>query len=547
MRERRSEVFHHSSALVLLAALLAFAAWTRWPFVGEGLWRDEAIAVYVSQSSTVPQFLKRSRIADYNPPLFNVLLAVWGRGVGYGEMPLKGFAFAWGLLAVLSVGIATKRIFRSTLAALVACAFAINNPILIGVSSELRAYSLSVVLAMLSVTLAIEIYRTPPGGTALARMGLLAASILLAYSHVAGGLVVAAVGICGLLAALLGGAKRSAASALVTAAAVAAVSYLWWLPTSWRHYRVGLPYEMPISPGGRWRLLFGQFDDILPLWLPILMTFVLAVGMERFGGSPRRTDWRLNEELFPVLVLLAAAAAVLFPLGLFSQTRRYIVIAAALLTVLAGAAVAGAWNAARRRSALVRIAVGIAILFLVFGSCIMRAPRYREMRELMAGGVPKSGIRTLCRDRKIGNKVLVIAAPDYLASTVWYYCRSEERIRGFATWENPTLVDLRGYSQRWSSPSAPAQTVDAVERFLAQRRQGSFFLVWDRHSDGPPLFYLRRVTAFKRVLEERYSTAAAGLYDGRLEKIGFAKLRDGRPTDRSGVPRKAALRGSVPR
>ena len=125
-----------AAAALWFCALAAFAVWTRGPLLREGLWIDEAISAFVAESPTVSEFLFRNRTSDYTPPLFNVLLAGYTRVAGAGEMPLKLFAFAWGVLAA-AAGVALAAELGGLLAAAMAAAFLVNNPILIDMSTEL--------------------------------------------------------------------------------------------------------------------------------------------------------------------------------------------------------------------------------------------------------------------------------------------------------------------------------------------------------------------------------------------------------------------------
>jgi uncharacterized membrane protein len=82
-------------------------------------------------------------------------------------MPLKLFAFAWGALAA-AAGVALAAELGGLLAAAMAAAFLVNNPILIDMSTELRSYSLSAFLAATSLTAVFRMRpeRAAPGAGA---------------------------------------------------------------------------------------------------------------------------------------------------------------------------------------------------------------------------------------------------------------------------------------------------------------------------------------------------------------------------------------------
>ena len=126
-------------------ALAIFAVASRRPMIREGLWRDEAISVSIATAPNVSQLLERNRVSDYNPPLFNLLLAGYTRIFGSGELPLKIFALALGLLAVAGATALAWELGGPVAAAL-AATFVVHNPLLIEMSTEIRAYSLSAFL-----------------------------------------------------------------------------------------------------------------------------------------------------------------------------------------------------------------------------------------------------------------------------------------------------------------------------------------------------------------------------------------------------------------
>ncbi len=157
-RRRRTDVI---VAAVWLSALAIFAVWTRRPMLREGLWRDEAISVSIATAPGLSELLARNRVSDYNPPLFNLLLAGYTRVCGSGEMPLKVFALGLGLLA-LAGATALAWELGGPLAAALTAAFGVNNPLLIEMSTEIRAYSLSAFLATVSLLAVFRIRRQLP-------------------------------------------------------------------------------------------------------------------------------------------------------------------------------------------------------------------------------------------------------------------------------------------------------------------------------------------------------------------------------------------------
>src|SRR5439155_13148824 len=123
---------------LLILTVLAIAVWVRWPRLSDGVWRDEAVSVYIASAPTPAVFWERYETGDYNPPLFNGLLSAWGSAFGFGEKSVKILGFGCGLLALLGIAALAGELFgfAGALAALLA---ANAHPILVEMSAELRA------------------------------------------------------------------------------------------------------------------------------------------------------------------------------------------------------------------------------------------------------------------------------------------------------------------------------------------------------------------------------------------------------------------------
>src|SRR5262249_1107571 len=149
-------------------------------------------------------------------------------------------------------------------AAAVAAAFLVNNPILIDMSAELRAYSLS---ALLTCVALLAVFRLRRAGEATGRGAFVALAVvltLLVYSHVAGGIVVTVLLLWGVLERLRG-PFRSFGRGLALAAAAALAAFLIWLPTTWRQARIGLPWERKLTLAEAFRATALQTDEALPI------------------------------------------------------------------------------------------------------------------------------------------------------------------------------------------------------------------------------------------------------------------------------------------
>jgi hypothetical protein len=499
--------------------LLAFALWTREPGRREGVWRDEALSVYVACAPSVPKLIRRNQVADYNPPLFNLILAGYGRVVSFEEGDLKLLAIVLGLAALASVA-ALAYAIRGGLAALIATAFAINTPIVIAMSTELRPYSLSACLCAMSLLLVLRI-RAKKRDTVYAGsfVLLIVLLILLVYAHIAGGIVTAVLCFWGFYEWR---AKPSSAfgKRLMLSAGFAGGTFLFWVPTTWRQFRMGIPYEKQLSVSQDLGSLVYRLQEGLPmpygLTQPVVLVGIAALGMVAILGAPR-VGARLRELKVPLGVATIAGAVIWLVIGLFARDSRYLMIPAVLCSVVLAVMVRVVLEVGLAARPVLRGVAGLGAAALVVGSFLSRADFYAD--SFARRDLPKSGIRSVCRNRQLNSNDLVVVAPDYLALTVWYYCGRREDLHGFVRWDGAVLLDLKNYAKRWSDPSAVADAVSKIEATLRRSGRSAFELVFDDTQIEPPLQYGLRVRKFRAELARLFNTTLIGQFPGRIESV----------------------------
>ena len=537
-RRRRAR---SAAAALWFSALLVFAVWTRWPMLREGLWRDEAISVSVATAPSLSELFERNRVSDYNPPLFNLLLAGSIRIFGAGEIPLKVLALGLGLLAIAGVGALAWEL-GGPLAAALAATFAANNPLLIEMSTEIRAYSLSAFLATVSLCVIFRIRRRPPASAPAAFLVLWALLTLLVYSHVAGGVVDFVLFVWGILEW-----RRTPARAfgrrLALAALAAGGSYLFWIGTTWRQFLVGIPWQTPLTPTEKIESLLRRCLDASPVpeafaqpWIPLALALLL--GTASLLAPSVAALFRGRREA--VVVPAVAAAAVALSLGLFSQHSRYLTIPAALVIVVVSVALAGVADAAREASRGFRAATVAGLAALIGGTILARTDFY-EARWSLAER-PKSGIRALCRARSFGADELIVAVPDYLGPTVWYYCGRPEGLRGFARWDRPGFFDPADHGARWKDPDAPARLVSRIEERLREKNRESFTLVRELAPAGFLPFYAAFARKAEVELDRLFQRRSVERFPGRIEPVEVFVWEPRRGAAPTGVQRPAIIR-----
>ena len=504
---------------VWFCALAAFAVWTRQPLLHEGLWTDEAISVYVARAPSVAEFLARNRASDYTPPLFNLLLAGYVRLSGAEETSLKLFALGAGFLAA-AAATALAWELAGPLAAAVAAAFLVNNPILVEMSAELRAYSLSAFLAATCLLFAFRLRRRDPppgrGGYVL----LTALLVLLVYSHIAGAMVTVVLFGWGVREW-----RRSPANpfgrSLAISAFTAGSTFLLWIPTTWRQARIGLPWEKTLTLSENLRAFLFRTREMLPIPQAFEQP-VFVVGMAAILGvcvllAPKVLDG-LRRRSEPLVVCVISGGVIWLILGIYTrQSSRYLIIPATLAAVVFASVLSEVLEAAREAPVGLRVAGSVGLAALVVAAFTARAEFY-EGRFSVARR-PKSGVREVCRARPFERDELVLVVPDHLAPTAWYYCDHEENMRGFANWNRPFLFDPARYRELWSDPEAPALTLTKIQESLAQHGQSRFRLILEETPTGLPPLFQAQVEAFRAELARAYEEKSVGRFPGRIESV----------------------------
>jgi mannosyltransferase len=207
---RPTKVAFALTAIVLLGAALRFST------LGvQSFWLDEAYTHAIVAHglghalATIPK-------TESTPPLYYVLVWLWSRIFGTGEVGLRSFSALCGVLTIPVLYLLGTRLV-SRRVGLVAALLTAVNPLLFWYSQEARAYALMVLLSAATLVLLVRAVRDPAPRRLLA-WG--AASAVALATHYFAALAVAPEGIW-LLAAL---ARRHEWSASRLASAYAPVA-----------------------------------------------------------------------------------------------------------------------------------------------------------------------------------------------------------------------------------------------------------------------------------------------------------------------------------
>jgi mannosyltransferase len=205
---------------VLLAGVLTLAAALRVAALGRpSLWFDEAWVIRLAGHDwrEIPRLL---RVTDAHPPLYYVLMHVWLRLAGTGEVAARAPSAFFGSLSV-ALTYAFVRRWSSPPVSLLAAFLAGVSPFAVMAAQEARMYALLTVLVLAStliLLLATEDNR-PSRWRAYA-----ASAVLMVYTHYLGILVLASHGVW------VAWVARPRLRPWLTAVAAVVLLYLPWVP-----------------------------------------------------------------------------------------------------------------------------------------------------------------------------------------------------------------------------------------------------------------------------------------------------------------------------
>jgi mannosyltransferase len=213
-RPRPTSIADRGTRIALVASATALAVALRMPFLShQSLWYDETFTRAIVARGSLSGVLSGVHATESTPPLYYVLTWSWTQVFGLSTAMLRMPGALAGVLCVPAAYLALRRLVGVSVA--IAAAFlAASSPVLVDYSLDARAYSLMVLISVLSLWATSALLQAP----CTRRWGWWALSCLaLLYTHYFGGMVVLAE--VGVLAWKLPAQRRALTAA--TAAVVA--------------------------------------------------------------------------------------------------------------------------------------------------------------------------------------------------------------------------------------------------------------------------------------------------------------------------------------
>jgi hypothetical protein len=280
----RADAVRTTVGIAIAATFIAgivFRLWTT-----SDLWSDEALSANIANLHL--NDLQNALRHDGAPPLYYVLLHVWMRVFGSGDLTVRSMSAVFSLATVPAIWFAGRRLDlrrerlglqhedRSTVA-WAAVLILVSSPFAIRYATEARMYSLVMLLAACGY-LAMLRALDKPSVSRLAVIALITG--LLLYTHY-WAFALIAVAVSFLVFIAVRAENRSAAVRMLVAIAVGCATFIPWVPTFlYQQQHTGTPWGEALSP---WK---GTSSAVLG-----------------FGGTTRFLAWGLL-----LLVMLALFA-----------------------------------------------------------------------------------------------------------------------------------------------------------------------------------------------------------------------------------------------
>jgi mannosyltransferase len=429
-----------------------------------GLWRDEALFLFVSRMEPLSKLLHFLRLHESHPPGFYLLMRWWSGLLGQSESAAVGLSLAFGVALIPLAYYVASRLFGWRVGLYAAALVAVSPP-LIQLSILVRPYAMLSVLCLLTAYLLWECLRGAPTETWV--LYVLSMAVML-YTHNWTLLLFGAHLLIGAawLATRVPLERKKLLRPWIRAQGFILVAYEPWIPVLVHQFRHAGHIPSPILKTGPYFVAAKILAGAKPSWvLAILLVAALAGGLywRRGRARPSGKDVDLGLALtvgIPAIVMMMAlllsrstnllppwCVAILSPLVLFAFAR-----------FLAWVHETGAWREA--------YAAGGALLVLYGVSW------YRDPEDL------KSNARetAIAVATRAASGDLIIVTPETLASSFNYYFRAKNPQIDFPAMQREQVVRYDDRLTRLTSEAGLGQAIARIDSARAQGRRVWFVM-----------------------------------------------------------------------
>jgi uncharacterized membrane protein len=143
-----------------ILTLIIFAAFLiRLVSINQSFWLDETTSGYVARDLSFGEIIFQFSPADFHPPLYYLILKVWGQLFGYGEIALRMFSVILSIATIYVVYLIGKILNKKSGLGTLSAALIATSGLFIYYSQEARMYIMETFFVSLSVLLFLLILK----------------------------------------------------------------------------------------------------------------------------------------------------------------------------------------------------------------------------------------------------------------------------------------------------------------------------------------------------------------------------------------------------
>jgi hypothetical protein len=499
------------ASLMSAFTLVGFAL--RVPLLSRALWSAEGSTYNVIDVHSLEDVLRRVWATELTPPFYYLIEFLWTRFAGTSEAAMRAPSLLFSVATIPVMYLLGRRVAGLT-GAIVCAVCATVAPLAVELGAEARVYALATFLAALFLYAYASLLANPPRRVPWLCL-LTVSGALLVVTYTTGVIVVGIVATSTILRAAL--LRDRASWALAASSIVAAAAFFATLPFTLHFQAIWRGCCTQYPP------LRARIDDHLN-------------SLSIFGVMQPQTNALLEVAVLGWLVtapyrkrdlvdVLIAVSVCIVGFGIGAGIAKDLPVGRHLLVYAPAFWLLPALLCIRivrwlRRVPRMRWIVAIPVAYVLISSLAFYPRTYRslvrpvsEVRDAIAALAPFH-----CAP------LLVVAAPDYLGPTLYYYLPRDPSVvlRGITTWKDPQFYPF--HPRPWYEPDFTNAQAARIER-LARSRHALIALFADPHPldyNGVPFSRVRNVVA---LLRRRNPVIFQRLFPGTRESVDLIVMR----------------------